>query len=172
MVITTPFSFPTRKRDCAYLIFFATHIPIIFLIDTVPLQPSYLVNNLSLNLRDFYITTYRDKFFSEPPTWFTAFIWMELLYHVPLSLWAVFGLLRDHPLVPVHLLIFGVQAFVTSLTCLVEVWNWPDRSVAEKQQITSLYGPYVALGALMALDMVFRLQTQLLPKSKAKPKRE
>jgi len=94
MVITTPFSFPTRKRDCAYLIFFATHIPIIFLIDTVPLQPSYLVNNLSLNLRDFYITTYRDKFFSEPPTWFTAFIWMELLYHVPLSLWAVFGLLR------------------------------------------------------------------------------
>lgn len=45
-----------------------------------------------------------------------------------------------------HLLIFGVQAFVTSLTCLVEVWNWPDRSVAEKQQITSLYGPYVALG--------------------------
>jgi hypothetical protein len=49
-------------------------------------------------------------------------------------------------LVPVHLLIFGVQAFVTSLTCLVEVWNWPDRSVAEKQQITSLYGPYVALG--------------------------
>lgn len=47
---------------------------------------------------------------------------------------------------PVQLLIFGVQAFVTSLTCLVEVWNWPDRSVAEKQQITSLYGPYVALG--------------------------
>ena len=207
---------PTRKRDCAYLIFFATHIPIIFLIDTVPLLPPVMVTSLSHTLRDFYITTYRDKFFSEPPTWFTAFIWMELLYHVPLSLWAVWGLLRgefpflfrfqpsrppftclpdgvsnasdtgteesphltpttchlprwagtgirftspkdfvtngfpnpnlDHPLVPVQLLIFGVQAFVTSLTCLVEVWNWPDRSVAEKQQITSLYGPYVALG--------------------------
>lgn len=218
---------PTRKRDCAYLIFFATHIPIIFLVDTVPLQPRSLVSNLSLSLRDFYITTYRDKFFSDPPTWFTAFIWMELLYHVPLSLWAVWGLLcgefpsltllpkgghptylsgpeatsfipgrrihanrrgppLEHPLVPVHLLIFGVQAFVTSLTCLVEVWNWPDRSVAEKQQITSLYGPYVALGmsrpspgtfgtcltllfrkgAFMALDMVVRLRSQLLPKSK------
>lgn len=84
---------PTRKRDCAYLLFFATHIPIIFLVDTVPLQPSSLVSNLSLSLRDFYITTYRDKFFSDPPTWFTAFIWMELLYHVPLSLWAVWGLL-------------------------------------------------------------------------------
>jgi hypothetical protein len=89
-----PLSLPTRKRDCAYLIFFVTHIPIIFLIDTVPLQPSYLVSDLSHHLRSYYITTYRDKFFSEPPTWFTAFVWMELLYHVPLSLWAVWGLLR------------------------------------------------------------------------------
>lgn len=54
--------------------------------------------------------------------------------------------LSDHPMVPVHLLIFGVQAFVTSLTCLVDMWSWEDRSVAEKQQITTLYGPYVALG--------------------------
>jgi hypothetical protein len=52
----------------------------------------------------------------------------------------------DHPLIPVHLLIFGIQAFVTSLTCLIDVWSWPDRTTAEKQQITYLYGPYVALG--------------------------
>lgn len=57
----------------------------------------------------------------------------------------------DHPLVPVHLLIFGVEAFVTSLTCLVDMWTWPDRSIAEKQQLTALYGPYVALGRLLAL---------------------
>jgi hypothetical protein len=52
----------------------------------------------------------------------------------------------EHPLIPVHLLVFGIQAFITSLTCLVEVWAWEDRSVAEKQNITALYGPYVALG--------------------------
>lgn len=52
----------------------------------------------------------------------------------------------DHPLIPVHLLIFAIQAFVTSLTCLIDVWSWPDRTTAEKTQITYLYGPYVALG--------------------------
>lgn len=57
--------------------------------------------------------------------------------------------MADHPLVPVHFLVFGVQAFVTSLTCLVEVWGWTDRTVAEKQQITSLYGPYVGLGGYL-----------------------
>lgn len=92
----------------------------------------------------------------------------------------------DHPLVPVHLLVFGIQAFITSLTCLADVWSWSDRSVAQKQQLTMLYSPYVALGmcpdtavehrksalakmnigGLMALDMVFRLRDKLVPKSK------
>lgn len=93
----------------------------------------------------------------------------------------------DHPLVPVHLLVFGIQAFITTLTSLVVVWSWTDRSVAEKQQLTMLYAPYMALGmynpkgrsdrmsklvpnhiigGFMALDMVFRLRDKLMPKSK------
>ncbi|CAI7674479.1 unnamed protein product [Penicillium palitans] len=156
----------TRKRDLAYFLFFVTHVPIILLIDTVPLLPTFLQTTLSHNLREFYITTYRDKFFEDPPTWFTVFIWMELLYHLPLSIWAARGLLKDHPLVPVHLLVFGIQAFITTLTSLVVVWSWTDRSVAEKQQLTTLYAPYMALGGFMALDMVFRLRDKLMPKSK------
>ena len=45
-----------------------------------------------------------------------------------------------------HLLVFGIQAFITTLTSLVVVWSWTDRSVAEKQQLTTLYAPYMALG--------------------------
>jgi Protein of unknown function (DUF2781). len=63
-------------------------------IDTVPLLPAFLQTNLSHQLREFYITTYRDKFFEDPPAWFTVFIWMELLYHLPLSIWATRGLLK------------------------------------------------------------------------------
>ncbi|KAJ5220717.1 uncharacterized protein N7469_009604 [Penicillium citrinum] len=142
------------KRDIAYLIFFASHLPIIYLVDTVPLQPQWIQTSLSSQLRTFYVSTYRDKFFEPPtPAWFNAFIWMELIYH-------------NTPLVPVHILIFGIQAFVTSLTCLVEVWAWEDRSSSEKWNITSLYGPYVALGAYMAIDMMIRLKSQLMPKRK------
>lgn len=93
--------FPTSKRDCAYLLFFATHLPIIFLVDTVPLQPTWLQTDLSASLRSYYVATYRDKFFEAPtPVWFQAFIWMELVYHVPLSLWAVWGLLRGESIHP------------------------------------------------------------------------
>ena len=49
-------------------------------------------------------------------------------------------------MVPVHLLPWAVQAFVTSWTCLVVVWSWEDRTVDEKKNITMLYAPYVGLG--------------------------
>ncbi|KAJ5217089.1 hypothetical protein N7468_010097 [Penicillium chermesinum] len=158
--------FPSRKRDCAYLFFFLTHIPIIYLIDTVPLQPAWLQSSLSPPIRAFYVNTYRDKFFEAAPVWFQSFMWMELLYHVPLSLWAVWALMKDHPFVPVHLLGFGVQVVVTTIACLATVWSWEDRTVEEKTSLTSLYGPYIALGAGMAIDMALRLQSQLSPKSK------
>jgi hypothetical protein len=156
-------------------------------VDAVPLLPSALQTNLAHQIRAFYVSSYNDKFFAEaPPPWFTAFIAMELFYHAPLSLWAIPALIRDNAMVPVHLLAFGVQAFVTSLACLVQVWSWEDRTVEQKRSITMLYGPYVALGmnillcvrvdcdgcadvclgAFMALDMVFRLRGRLLGKRK------
>jgi len=63
----------------------------------------------------------------------------------------------DDPMVPVHLLVFGVQSFVTSLPCLAEVWSWTDRTVVEKQDLTMLYSPYVALG--MFFFPVYSIET-------------
>ncbi|KAE8145255.1 putative integral membrane protein [Aspergillus avenaceus] len=152
----------SRKCDLVYFIFFAIHLPIIFLIDAVPLLPSFLQFDVSHQLRSYYVATYHDKFMSGPaPLWFTTFIAMEVLYHAPLSL-----IPTDDPLVPVHLLVFGTQSFVTTSACLAEVWGWDDRTVAQKQNLTMLYAPYALLGALMALDMISRLRVSLLGKSK------
>ena len=53
---------------------------------------------------------------------------------------------EDDPMVPVHLLAFGVQSFVTTVPCLAEMWAWTDRTLAEKQNLSMLYIPYVLLG--------------------------
>lgn len=55
------------------------------------------------DIRTFYIETYHDRFFSHPPAWFTMYLWLELVYHVPLSFWAVGALLRS----PYRTLPFG-----------------------------------------------------------------
>ena len=46
------------------------------------------------DLRTWYITTYHDRFFVTPPAWFNAYMWMEAVYHLPLSVWAVRALLQ------------------------------------------------------------------------------
>lgn len=51
----------------------------------------------------------------------------------------------DHPLVPLALLPWAVQTFVTTLLCVVELWNWEDRTTQIKWALTGCYGPYLVV---------------------------
>jgi hypothetical protein len=63
-------------------------------VDLAPLYPDSLRPAFITELRKYYIATFRDQFFIAPPAWFDLYIWMEFLYHVPLSIWAIGALLR------------------------------------------------------------------------------
>ena len=70
-------------------------LSLIAAVDTFHLLPSFLQADFISQIRQFYVNTYNDKFFQGTPApWFSAFNWMELLYHLPLSLWAIGALLR------------------------------------------------------------------------------
>lgn len=105
----SPRSIWNRKRDLTYFVFFAIHAPLILgivaleglciantdTVDTYPFLPPFLQADFIFQLRQFYVDTYNDKFFQGTPApWFSVFNWMELLYHAPLSLWAIGALLR------------------------------------------------------------------------------
>jgi hypothetical protein len=74
------------------------HLKLTFLassgIDLVPLYPDYMKLDAFVTVRKWYIITYGDKNFTEPTAWFMAYTWMEALYHLPLSIWAVGALYR------------------------------------------------------------------------------
>lgn len=63
--------------------------------DLAPLYPESIKPQFIRDIRQFYIDTYHDRFFTSPPAWFTMYMWMELLYHTPLSVWAIGALLRS-----------------------------------------------------------------------------
>ena len=73
-------------------------------------------------------------------------MFLEAVYHVPLSLWAIGALIRDDALIPVHLLVWAVQTALTTLTCVVEAMNWEIFTVQEKGALAQLYVPYLVLG--------------------------
>jgi hypothetical protein len=82
-------------------------------VDIVPLYPPSLTPAFINDIRSFYIATYHDKFFSTPPAWFSAYILMELVYHVPVGVWAVGALIRGK-------FYFGKQCLQTKATRLTK----------------------------------------------------
>ena len=86
-----------RPLDAIYIVWFALHLLVMFNVDLVPSYPPSLTPQYLLDLRQWYIETHHDRFFVDPPAWFSLFMWMELIYHVPLSLWAIPALMRGRP---------------------------------------------------------------------------
>jgi len=87
---------------------------------------------------------------------------LELVYHLPLSLWAIPAIRRsefihgsnrvgwltreDDPLVPLQLLVFALETAVTTLTCTLEMLSWEGYSPEEQTRLCALYVPYLVLG--------------------------
>ena len=85
----------------------------------------------------------------------------QLLYHAPLSAWAVGALMRgklsaadalclaypvpDDPKVPIHLLIYACQTGITTMTCISEYLSWDSFTNEQKLSLSGLYVPYLAL---------------------------
>lgn len=72
---------------------------VLFLVvDLTPLYPASVHEALPFlnDIRRWYIAQHADPLFISPPAWFTLYTWMELLYHLPWSIWAVGALIRGH----------------------------------------------------------------------------
>ena len=115
-------------------------------VDLAPLYPAAIRPQVTVDIRTWYIATYKDRFFTDPPTWFRLYMLLEAVYHLPLSLWAVPALLRDDALVPLHLLVWACETALTTLTCVVEAMSWDGFSGQEKMALAQLYVPYLLLG--------------------------
>lgn len=95
------------------------------------------------DLREWYVAEYKDPLFVNPPAWFHAVLVWEVIYQIPLILWAIPALLRNDPLVPLNLLVWGVSIAVQTMTCSIEQQSAPYLTADEKMALAKLYFPYL-----------------------------
>ncbi|KAI5926201.1 transmembrane protein 6/97 [Camillea tinctor] len=167
MASTRPF------LDKVYLVYFLIHIPILFFVDLVPLYPASLwepaaapLHFLS-DLRSYYFRTYNDLFFAPAPapvpSFFALYACLELVLHLPVSVWAVRALGRAGGLkgsAELVLLVYGVETALTTATCMWEAYLWDPAVVTAQQKgmlLGPLYGSYLALALILTVDMYARL---------------
>ncbi|KAF2684340.1 integral membrane protein-like protein [Lentithecium fluviatile CBS 122367] len=157
----------SRKRDLVYLVFFMVHLPVMLAFDLTSYYPTAIKPAWMTDIRTFYTSTYGDKFFYDPPPWFPLFTLLEVLYHLPLTLWVIPALLRSDPRLPLALLVFGLETSITTLVCLAEMLSWKHLTTEQRgwQGLGGMYGGYLAVGVFMAVDCYGRLD-QILSKQK------
>jgi len=64
-------------------------------VDLVRFYPEGAAPSISLTIQDYYVNNFHDKFFSdEAPSWFTAYLVLEAVYHLPVSAWMLNALLE------------------------------------------------------------------------------
>lgn len=68
----------------------------VIVMDFQPLYPPQLIPTFMTKLGDFYVDTYKDRFFikDNTPPFLKAFLWSEVLYQFPTGLWAIQALLK------------------------------------------------------------------------------
>ncbi|KAH9908318.1 transmembrane protein 6/97 [Xylariomycetidae sp. FL2044] len=171
--------------DKVYLAYFLIHIPVMFFVDLVPLYPIALWSTptaplrILSDLRSYYVQTYNDPFFHPAPApipnFFVLFSLLELVFHLPVSVWAVRrlwtagtktktkgdglgkGLGGDAELL---LLVYGVETALTTATCMYELWSWDPAALSLQEKtvlVGGLYGGYLAIAVVLTVDMYMRL---------------
>ncbi|KAI8956847.1 transmembrane protein 6/97 [Daldinia sp. FL1419] len=162
--------------DKIYLAYFLIHLPVLFCVDLVPLYPESLwvppssPLHFLYDLRVYYIETYNDQFFAPPPatipSFFPLFAFLELVFHLPVSLWAVrvLGNSGLNGSAELLLLVYGIETVLTTATCMYEAFLWDHAVVTAEQKIIllcGLYGGYLAVAVLLSIDMYARLLKRL-----------
>ncbi|KAK8080275.1 hypothetical protein PG997_008093 [Apiospora hydei] len=156
----------TSKLNTVYLVYFIIHIPILFCVDLVYFYPPawYAAAGPLAplgRLRAYYLESYKDQFFSPAgvPSFFPLFCFLELVFHLPVSVWAV-GVLakkaslrgRDELL----LFLYGVETALTTATCMWEAYGWSEELVTGAEKVTLIGG-----SLLLSVDMWMRLTSKL-----------
>jgi hypothetical protein len=116
---------------------------------------------LGVPVSDAVSQAYKDQFFAPPPatipSFFPLFAFLELVFHLPVSVWAVSALLRMTGLdgrAELLLLVYGLETVLTTGTCMWEAWLWDEKliSLGEKMVLLGgLYGAYLAIGMFFSM---------------------
>ena len=160
-----PFTGATRT---AFLIFFISHVPITFLVDSQALLPSWLYPQAIRELLDFYVNFVNDPLMARPAfagPWFQSFVVGELLFQLPFFCLAVRMMLSSTRTTfwpdwfRTACIIYGTHTSTTLIPILAQVIFNPDSNTVEKLMTVSVYLPYLIFPAWLTVLAVMDTST-------------
>lgn len=99
----------------------------------------------------------------EKPAWFMSFIYVEILFQLPFFVYGGYKLLTKSqtPTTYLWMLVYGVNASLTTLACLAEVWAREGLVDSVKYNLLAVYAPFFFISGVIVVDVFQRLQQEL-----------
>ncbi|XP_050206926.1 uncharacterized protein LOC126656398 [Mercurialis annua] len=114
------------------------------LIDSQTCLPAEMFPEVLIKLRGWYTQGCGDFLYDEKPTFFMAMVWTEMIFHWPLVLMNIYGMLNAKPWFKTTCLIYGTS-IATSMVPILAVVLGSGRASTE---LLWNYYPYMAMAIL------------------------
>lgn len=153
-----------NKRDTFYYWYFLVHIPITVIMDSclvIPESHQHWFQTLAVN---FHIDFNKDFLLAAPPLWLQVFVFFELLVQLPIFFVAPVLLRRNNSKIYLVMTVYGFNAFLTTLVCLVYVLAKGEAhglTEGDTWNLFAIYVPYCAIPLFMMLDCGSRVMRLL-----------
>ncbi|KZV63581.1 hypothetical protein PENSPDRAFT_657202 [Peniophora sp. CONT] len=183
MVSASPSGSPrplsSRWLDAVYVGYFLIHIPVTLLLDLQSIYPAAITPAWFRAIPVWYVGFSNDPLIAgamglvkSTPTefaWLKSFMWLEVVFQLPLFFWGAYGLWKDSFSVYVPILIYGASTATTTLACVALVLGTSSTSAAtieagiasvtsaQRAKLLADYLPFLFLPLLMVLDIGWRM---------------
>jgi len=156
-----PSALAFRKADLVYVTYFIAHIFVIICLDSYILWPKAYVPGFMTTLRQYYMATYKDQFFTKPPAWYIYYVVQEVIYQLPTCISSIQGLYTGKQITPLYVLCYSLQAINLRGMYVVEIMRWSHVTTAERNALLWLHGPSVLFLAFLGSDMFSRVKKSM-----------
>ena len=134
----------------AFLIFFASHIPITLLVDGQAFLPRSLYPTAIQDVLTWYCATFADNLMQPPAydVWFSSVVACEILFQLPFFAYAVYALLdpervNGRGIFRSACLIYGSHTATTLVPILATIATDPETNWAQRATLFGFYLPYL-----------------------------
>ncbi|KAK9456243.1 transmembrane protein 6/97 [Dipodascopsis uninucleata] len=109
------------------------------------------------NMFDIMINKYEDPLMKYPPAFLYSFLLLEAFIQWPFFPYAAYSLYKGKKGCYVGILMYAVEATVTTFACLAEIYWAPTISESSRTSLLLIYSPTFFVPLVMMIDFGYRI---------------
>lgn len=141
-----------------FLVYMTFHIAVLLLLDLQGLYGQYYPKLLQEWVYQRYVSNFSDPLMKNPPSWFQAILFEELVFQLPLAILIMYGLMNKRYWVRLPCIIFGTHVVSQVSLIIYEFCKSISVSYAQKTWLIAIYLPVFIFPTVMAFYMTMNVQ--------------